>query len=296
MGKLKELFFKINAKVPLVRILIFVSLAGIVVAGYLLIDPFTFDPDFFVLYGLEDARKVRARVEEQMRRIKHRDPPAPAPPAQKSYAVRILQQHNPFLPPGMIEQTGIRDEEEKFTDVSGIELVGTVYSHTPTRRTALIEFNNVAIVVREGSSIRGTRKKVVEIGRSFIKVQEEGLIPSPVALPFEHGLADLSQSLKNNVYKTQSNWKYSTKRPAPVVKGEDEEEEAPVEAAGDAKKSQKKGSGRKKKTDEAEDEGDEDAGAGDDGLGGDAGGDGGGDGGGDAGGDGGDGMDFGGDF
>ncbi len=208
MGKLKELFFKINAKAPVLKMLFWMSLLGIGWVGISVYEQFGVQPDLLRLYGVEDASVVRQRVEEQLRRLKPKPPPPPAPPAQMSYDVRILRQHNPFLPPGMVEQTAT-DVENKFTDVTGIDLIGTVYSYTPSRRSALIEMNGVAIVAMEGRTIRGTQKRVVEIGRARIVVQEEGLMPSPIYLPHEYGLDNLTSALSTNQYKSQSNWDYS---------------------------------------------------------------------------------------
>lgn len=229
MGQLKELFVKINAKIPVLKLLFWIALLGDVAMVYFLIDLFTFKPDFLVLYGLPDAGTVRSRVEEQMRRYKPKPAPPPPPIAQMSHDVRKLQQSNPFLAPGTIEFV-IR--EEKTTDVAGIELIGTVYSYTPDRRTALVEFNGVAVVVAEGKLIRGSQKKVVEIGRSRIVVQEGGLLPSPVFLPEEHGLDSLSQQLATNQFKTESNWEYTTRTGRTVKPKEEtkEGEEAPEDA------------------------------------------------------------------
>src|SRR3990167_8748554 len=249
MGKLKDVFFKINAKVPVLKILFWVTLLGNVYVTQGLVDLFAFEPNFLGLYGLEAARTVRARVEEQMRRYKPKPPPPPAAAAQMSYDVRLLRQHNPFLPFGVFEQTGL-DKEDKVTDVTGIDLIGTVYSYAAQRRSALIEVNGVAIVVLEGKNIRGTQKKVVEIGRSRITVQEEGLLPAPVYLPQEYGLDDLREALASNAYKTRSNWEYDARYgKKATVKLEEGEEggggecKARGEEGGDAeetKKSKKK--------------------------------------------------------
>lgn len=233
MDKLKELFFKINAKAPVLRILFLLALGANAVMGYALIDVFTFKADFLILYGLEDAGRVRGRVQKQLETYKPKEPPPPAPPPQMAADVRNLQGRNIFLPPGVLEQTGL-SREEKFTDVTGIDLVGTVYSHTPTRRSALIELNGIAMVVLEGKTIRGTQKKVVEIGRSKISIKDEGLLPSPVYLPSESGLDDLRSALADNRHRTESNWDYTAKSGKTFKKAEEAEEGGKgAEAAGE---------------------------------------------------------------
>lgn len=249
MDKLKELFLKINAKAPIVKILFGLTLAGGAFTAYSLIDLFTFEPNFLVLYGLEDAGTVRARVEEQMRRYKPKPPPPVPPPPQKPQEVGVLGTHNPFTTIPEVE--GVKGEE-KITDVTGIELIGTVYSYTRERRTALIELNGIALVVAEGKHIRGTQKKVVEIGRSKIAVQEDGLLPSNVYLPQEFGLDDLSRALAANQYKTQSNWEYDVRgggkatRKAAPAEGEEGAEGQPAEETEEKKPKKSKPS----KTDE----------------------------------------------
>lgn len=227
MDKIKNLFFQINAKVPIIQLLFGAALLASVYVGVCLKDVFAFEPNLMLLYGLEDAGAVRARVEEQIRRYKPKPPPPPAPAPQMSYEVRLLRQHNVYLPPGVIESGPQEKEGQKITDVQGIDLVGTVYSYTPTRRSALIELNGSALVVLEGKFIRGTQKKVVEIGRSRITVQEEGLLPAQVHLAHEYGLDDLSQALATNVYKTKSNWDYEARSSGgKKVKPQGEEEPA----------------------------------------------------------------------
>lgn len=237
MNKIKEALISINAKFPLVKVLFCAVVALVAFVTYGLIDLVTFEPDFLILYGLEDASKVRARVEEQLRRYRPGEVPPPAPPTQMASEVRMLQAHNPFLPAGVIEQTGDVGREDKFTDVNGIDLIGTVYSYTPERRTALIEMNGIALVVVEGQKIRGSQKKVVEIGRSKISVQEEGLMASPVYLPSEHGLEDLKNSLATNQYKTESNWQY-TNRGGHTAKKADEGEAGSAEKGDEAGKAE----------------------------------------------------------
>lgn len=234
MDKLKDMFFKINAKLPfsLLRGLFWVAIGVNCLLAYFMIDIFTFKPNFIEMYGLEEAGTVRARVEEQMRRYKPKPPPPPAPPAAMAYEVRLLRQHNPFLIPGFVEYTGI-DREEKVTDVAGIDLIGTVYSYTPERRSALIEVNGISVVVLEGKNIRGTQKKVIEIGRSRIMVQEAGLLAAPVELPGEHGLDNLKAALADNRYKTESNWEYSARSgKKPQVSEEEGEEGSEKKAPG----------------------------------------------------------------
>lgn len=251
MDKLKAFFFKINAKAPVLKILSCAAIIAAAVAAYGMIDLFTFEPNFLVLYGLEDAGTVRSRVEEQMRRYKPKPPPEPAPPPQMSYDVRLLRQHNPYLPAGMVEQIA-GDREDKFTDVTGIDLIGTVYSYTRERRSALIEFNGVALVVLEGKQIRGTQKKVVDIGRSRISVQEEGLLPSPVYLPHEYGLDDLTRALAANEYKSKSNWDYDPRGGKKIQVSKEEGEEGTDEGASKAEGAKEDKKGGKKDAGAAE--------------------------------------------
>jgi len=250
MEKYKAMFMKINSKVPVVKVLFWLAFIGSCILAYFLVDIFSFKVDFITLYGLEPANIVRERAEKQLRIAKTPEAPAPRAPQQLTYDQRLLRQHNPYLPPGVIE--GPRSvDEDKVTDISGIDLIGTVYSYTPRRRTALVEYNGMAMVVVEGGLIRGTQKRVIEIGRSKVLIQEEGLMPSAVHLPSEHGLDDLSSALASNQYRDQSNWEY-TARSQRKDKKKKEEEEGEKAAEDQAEKDP--GKSKKKADEEAADE------------------------------------------